>query len=256
VVIHEQSPVEEIVTGERPTLRTAHGSLQASKVALTVNAWAAAIPELHPYLYVVSSQLIATEPAEDVLERIGWTNGASICDAQHHVLYYQRTPDGHVIFGRGTGSITFNDRFGGSFNRSGDYGRDNIRELHRVYPQLSNVRIVSDWSGPIDCTAQHLPVFDHLKQHPNIVYAIGFNGTGIAQTPVAGRIMASLILGRNDKWSRCGLVGIGKRKRLPPEPLRYIDARIVRHAIRRKNDAEILNRSPGPITRYLARLAP
>jgi glycine/D-amino acid oxidase-like deaminating enzyme len=73
----------------------------------------------------------------------------------------------------------------------GDGGADNIRELHRVYPQLKDVPVLCDWSGPIDCTAEHLPVFGHLKDHANIFYAMGFNGTGIAQTPVAGRIMAS-----------------------------------------------------------------
>lgn len=256
IVIHEKSPVLEIVPGERPELKTPDGTLIASKVALTVNAWASAIPELHPYLYVVSSELVATAPAGDILKRIGWTDGASVCDAQHHVLYYQRTTSDQVVFGRGTGGIAYNDRIDARFNRSGDGGADNIRELHRVYPQLKDVPILHDWCGPIDCTAQHLPVFDHLKRHPNIFYALGFNGTGIAQTPVAGRILASLILGRVDKWSGCGLVGIKNRTTLPPEPVRYLGAKIVRGAIRRKNDIEILNRAPGPITRFLASLAP
>ncbi|MNT91180.1 hypothetical protein D3C72_2322380 [compost metagenome] len=85
---------------------------------------------------------------------------------------------------------------------------------------------------------------------------MGFNGTGIAQAPVAGKIMASLVLGRDDVWSRCGLVGIDRRTRLPPEPLRYAGARVVRRAIRRKNDLEIQNRKPDRITRFLAGLAP
>lgn len=256
IVIHERSPVCEIVPGDRPALRTAKGTLSASKVVLAANAWLSAIPELHPYLYVVSSQVIATAPAAEILDQIGWTDGASICDAQHHVLYYQRTPGGEVIFGRGTGGIAFGDRIDARFNRSGDAGADNIREMHRVYPQLKGVPVICDWTGPIDCTAQHLPIFDHLRDHPNIFYAMGFNGTGIAQAPVAGLIMASLVLGRDDAWSRCGLVGIAKRTRLPPEPLRYAGARLVRRAIRRKNDLEILNRKPDRITRFLAGLAP
>ena len=256
IVIHERSPVLEIVPGPQPQLRTAEGVLSAAKVVLAANAWLSAIPELHPYLYVVSSQVIATAPAAEILEEIGWTDGASICDAQHHVLYYQRTPAGQVIFGRGTGGIAYRDRFGASFNRSGDGGADNIRELHRVYPRLKGVPVLHDWSGPIDCTAQHLPIFDHLRDHPNIFYAMGFNGTGIAQAPVAGHIMASLVLGRADRWSRCGLVGARNRATLPPEPLRYVGAKIVRQAVRRKNDAEILNRRPDPITRFLAGLAP
>lgn len=256
VVIREHSPVLEIVPGDRPQLRTAKGVLSAGKVILAANAWLSAIPELHPYLYVVSSQVIATAPVPDVLDEIGWTDGASICDAQHHVLYYQRTPGGEVIFGRGTGGISFGDRIDHRFNRSADAGADNIREMHRVYPQLKGVPVLYDWAGPIDCTAQHMPVFDRLRDHPNIFYAMGFNGTGIAQAPVAGKIMASLVLGRDDVWSRCGLVGIDRRTRLPPEPLRYAGARVVRRAIRRKNDLEIQNRKPDRITRFLAGLAP
>ena len=256
VVIHERSPVFEIVPGPRAHLRTAGATLCADKVVLAANAWLAAIPELHPYLYVVSSQVIATAPASDILERIGWTDGISICDAQHHVLYYQRTPTGEVIFGRGTGGIAYGERIDAGFNRGGDKGADNIREMHRVYPQLKDVPVLYDWSGPIDCTAQHLPVFGTLKGHANIFYGVGFSGTGIAQTPVAGRILASLVLGCDDAWSRCALVGIGTRRRLAPEPLRHLGAQIVRRAIRRKNDLEILNRKPDPLTRFLARLAP
>ncbi|MEK1889990.1 MAG: FAD-binding oxidoreductase [Phyllobacterium sp.] len=256
VIVHEHSPVVEIVPGRPAQVRTAQGTLSAHKIVLAANAWLSAIPELHPYLYVVSSQVIATAPAADILEEIGWVDGASICDAQHHVLYYQRTPSGQVIFGRGTGGIAYRDRIDSRFNRIGDKGFDNIRELHRVYPRLKNVAVQYDWSGPIDCTAQHLPVFDHLKDHPNIFYAMGFNGTGIAQTPVAGHIMASLVLEHDDKWSKCGLVGIDRRTKLPPEPLRYLGAKIVRRAIRRKNDMEILNQKPDRMTRFLASLAP
>ncbi|WP_421695931.1 NAD(P)/FAD-dependent oxidoreductase [Aestuariivirga sp.] len=256
VTIHEKTPVLGIIPGSRPGLHTPGGTLTAGKLVLAANAWLSAIPELHPYLYVVSSQIIATVPAPEILARIGWTSGASICDAQTHVLYYQRTPEGTVIFGRGTGGISYDDRIGAAFNRGSDGGRDNIRELHRVYPQLKGVPVAHDWSGPIDCTAQHLPVFGHLKNHSNIFYAMGFNGTGIAQTPVAGRIMASLVLGRKDQWSRCGLVGLAKRTRLPGEPLRYVGARLVRRAVRHKNDLEIRNIRPGPLTRFLAGLAP
>ena len=256
IVIHEHTPVLGIVPSARPVLHTAGGSLEAGQVVLAANAWLSAIPELHPYLYVVSSQVIATAPVPERLARIGWTGGASICDSQHHVLYYQRTPEGVVIFGRGTGGISYGDRIDATFNRGADGGRDNIRELHRVYPELKDVKVTHDWAGPIDCTAQHLPVFGHLKDHANIFYAMGFNGTGIAQTSVAGRILASLVLGRDDAWSRCGLVGLERRSRLPSEPLRYLGARLVRRAVRRKNDLEIHNAKPDPLTRWLAGLAP
>jgi len=190
ITIHENSPVQQIITGEHPILYTAQGTLKTQKIILATNAWAAAMAELQPYMYVVGSQIIATEPIPTLLENSGWVNGASICDSQHHVLYYQRTPKGHVIFGRGTGNISYGNHIHGGFNWRLGGAIDNIRELHRVYPQFKQVSITRDWCGPIDCTADHLPIFGTLKTHPNIFYGIGFNGTGIAQTPVAGHILA------------------------------------------------------------------
>jgi hypothetical protein len=74
---------------------------------------------------------------------------------------------------------------------------------------------------------------------------MGFNCTGIAQTPVGGRILASLVPERKDQWSGSGLIGIERRLTLPPEPFGYVGAKLVRSAIRHINDAEIVNRSPG-----------
>ena len=85
---------------------------------------------------------------------------------------------------------------------------------------------------------------------------MGFNGTGIAQTPVGGRILASLVLERKDRWSSSGLVGLARRHALPPEPFRYLGAKLVRMAIRRKNDAEIRNETPDPLTRVISNLKP
>ena len=256
VVIHERSPVVEIVPGPTCTLRTPEGSVSAGKVVLAANAWLSAIPELRRYLYVVSSQVIATAPVPDILDRIGWTDGSSICDSQAQVLYYQRTPSGRVVFGRGSGGISFLDKFGSDFNRSPERGRDNVRELHRVYPELRDVAIAYDWAGPIDCVPEHVPVFGSLGGLPNVFFGMGYNGTGIAQTPIGGRILASLVLGRDDRWSRSGLVGLSRRTTLPSEPFRYAGAKLVRAAIRRKNAAEIRNEAIGPITRTMLRLLP
>ena len=124
--------------------------------------------------------------------------------------------------GGAAAGIAFRGDFGADFNRNPEHGRDNLRELHRVYPQLRGIAVDYDWSGPIDCVPEHVPVFDHLRRSPNILYGMGFNGTGIAQTPIGGSILASLALERDDRWSNSGLVGVERRSTLPPEPFRYI----------------------------------
>jgi len=256
IVIHERSPVLDITPGPICTLRTARGMLRAEKAVLAANAWLSALRELRRHMYVVGSQVIATAPVPDRLDAIGWRDGASICDAQAMVLYYQRTKQGRVIFGRGSGEVAFGAEIGAGFNRSPQRGSGNRRELARVYPTLASVPIDHDWCGPIDCTPEHVPVFDHLQGHPNIFFGMGFNGTGIAQTPVAGRILASLVLERDDRWSRSGLVGLRRRSTLPPEPFRYLGARLVRAAIRRRNDLEIRNEKPDWLTRKISELKP
>ncbi|WP_211341130.1 NAD(P)/FAD-dependent oxidoreductase [Paracoccus methylarcula] len=256
VIIHENSPVLEIHPGTICRLRTPADEVTAPTLVLAANAWLAGIPELRQYLYIVQSQVIATEENPQRLDDLGWRDGAAICDSQRQVLYYQRTPRGRVIFGHGSGLTAFRENFGAEFNRSTKRGRDNIAELHRVYPKLADLTITHDWAGPIDCSADHVPVFDHLVKHPNIFFGMGFNGTGIAQTPIAGRILASLALGSRDRWSESGLVGIGKRLKLPSEPFRYLGGRLVRAAIRRRNAIEIRNERPDPITRVLSDMTP
>lgn len=61
------------------------------------------------------------------------------------------------------------------------------------------------------------------------------------------------------QWNRhcaCSFVGIDRRLALAPEPFRYFGVRLVRSAIRRKNDFEIRNRNPDALTRFLAQLTP
>jgi glycine/D-amino acid oxidase-like deaminating enzyme len=252
VIIHERSPVLEILPGRTCILHTARGKLGAEKVVLAANAWLSALPELRRHMYVVGSQVIATAAMPDKLNQIGWRDGASICDSQAQVLYYQRTKQGRVIFGRGSGEVAFGANIHAGFNRSPQHGAGNIRELNRVYPTLRDVRVDYDWTGPIDCVPEHIPVFDHLRGHLNIFFGMGFNGTGIAQTPVAGRILASLVLERKDRWSQSRLIGLERRSALPPEPARALGAKLVRMATRRRNDVEIRNEKPGFLIRTIS----
>ncbi len=104
----------------------------------------------------------------DQLDQIDLRDGASICDSQLRVLYYQRTPKG------------LRGDFGASFNRSPQHGSGNFRELHRVYPALRGVPIGYDSSGPIDCVPGHVPVFGRLASYSNVLFGMGFSGTGIA----------------------------------------------------------------------------
>jgi glycine/D-amino acid oxidase-like deaminating enzyme len=256
VEVYEHTPVQSIQPGDVATLATPNATVSARNVLIATNAWASSIPELRKKMYVVDSHVIATEPIADRLDDLGWKHGEAVCDSQTQVLYYQRTPDGRVVFGRGTGGTAFKDRIGDQFNRNPRWREETRRELYRVYPSLRDVKIEYDWTGPIDCVPAHVPLFGNLEGHDNLHYAIGWNGTALAQIPACSRIIASMLLGDDDEWGRSKLVNQKGAKSLPPEPFRFVGANIVRAAVARKTLAEIRDKKPSLVSRALVALIP
>ncbi|SDO68087.1 NAD(P)/FAD-dependent oxidoreductase [Pseudomonas jinjuensis] len=255
VEIYEKTPVLNFERGQPAVLHTPQGKVSARRVVLAHNAWAAEIPELRRTILPVTSTIVATPPIPERLERIGWTGGEAITDSQLMVDYYRTTADGRIAFGKGTGMISFASRVDERFDDNPQLSRDTEEDFRRSYPQLADVPIDCTWSGPIDRTYDSLPVFGHLDDAPHIFYGVGWSGNGVGPSRIGGRILASLALGRDDEWSRCGLVG-RKPKRFPPEPLRYFGGLMVRGAVQRKECAESRNERPGMLDKALSGFAP
>jgi putative aminophosphonate oxidoreductase len=255
IKIFENTPMSNFERSSPALLQTPNGSIAASRVVLAHNAWSAEIPELRRTILPVTSTIVATAPIPDRLEKIGWTGGEAITDSQLMVDYYRTTQDGRIAFGKGTGMISFASRVDGGYDDNPNLSEDTERDFRRTYPQLNDVPITHSWCGPIDRTYDSLPVFGHLDGSPHIFYGIGWSGNGVGPSRLGGRILASLALGLDDEWSRCGLVG-REPKRFPPEPFRYFGGLMVRGAVQRKEAAEAEDENPAWLDRKLASLAP
>ena len=255
VRIFEQSKVTRIDRGTTATLITAQGSIRAPSVVVATNAWAAALPPLRNKLFVISSDMIATEPIPDRLDDIGWTQGEAISDSQTLVCYYRTTADGRIAFGKGVWTIGFGGRVRRAMHRDATRASMVTRDFHRYYPMLRMVKISHDWAGPIDRTHNSLPIFGRLYRDANIHYGVGWSGNGVGPSVVGGKILASLALSRDDEWSQCGFLTVRARS-FPPEPIRFVGAHIVREAIIRKEEAEALEKRPPWLAVALSTLAP
>lgn len=253
--IYENSPMTRLERRSPPIVRTGKGSVTAQRVVLTMNAWSLAMPELRPAILVIASDDAVTEPVPDLLDKIGYRAKPLMGDSQLFVTGFRTT--GNHRFNPGiTGGII---GFGGIRGRRFE-GRsireDDIRAcVRRGHPALAELPFADSWCGPIDRTQSGLPLFGALPTCPDIFYGYGFSGNGVATTPVAGRILASLALGAKDEWSQCGLVRPPENW-LPPEPFRYVGALMVRAAIKRKDSLTYQDRNPGFLVRRLAALAP
>ena len=236
-------------------VRVEAGRVAAERVVLATNAWAAAVRELRRSLVVIASDMVATEPFGERLARDGWADGVAISDSRLLVNYFRSTLDGRVAFGRGGGTLAFSGRVGSAFDGESPREDDVAAEWRRLYPQFADVPIAASWTGPIDRSVTSLPFFGRLRAHPHVAYGVGWSGNGVGPSLLGGRILASLTLGADDEWSRCGLAG-GPVGRFPPEPARFLGGHVVRAAVARKEQADDEGARADRVTRALAGLAP
>jgi glycine/D-amino acid oxidase-like deaminating enzyme len=69
-----------------------------------------------------------------------------------------------------------------------------LAELQRVLPALPRLGIAKSWAGYIDAAPDLVPVLGEAPQLGGFVLATGFSGHGFAMGPIAGRLVAELIL--------------------------------------------------------------
>lgn len=255
VRIHENTPMTRLDRATPPRVHVADGAVTAVCVVLTMNAWSMRFPELRSAVLVISSDDAITAPVPERLAHARYIAKPLISDSQTFVTGLRTTVDHRLNPGISGGEIGYGGlgarRFEGRSTREAAI-RDCVR---RASPGLADIPFVDSWSGPIDRTRSGLPLFGRMANAPNVLYGYGFSGNGIATAPLAARILASLALDETDEWSRCGLVRPPERW-LPPEPIRYVGAHVVRRAIRRKDSLGYLGRKPGPLARWFAGMAP
>jgi len=263
VRIYEHTPVTRLPRARPCVLQTPRGTLRADRVVIATNGWAANLPELSRGLVIISSDIVATAPIPERLEQIGWTGGESITDSQQMVDYYRTTRDGRIAFGKGAGRVAYGGNIGVEFDRNAARVAEVLLDFHRYYPTLRDVPITHDWSGPVDRSADGMPLIGNLGARPglplsgyeHILYGVGWSGNGVGPSVVGGRVLASLALGRKDEWSACPLVNRAIPT-LPREPVRYVGAWLVRNAIKRKEAAEARGNKPSRLDTAFSRLAP
>jgi glycine/D-amino acid oxidase-like deaminating enzyme len=252
VTICEQTPVTDVLAGTPNEVVTPGGTLRAPEVVLATNAaltgWSPASRNLTNF----GSYVVLTEPAPEALAEIGWTGDEAIVDGRMFLHYFRTTNDGRVLMGSGSGPIGFGGRIDDRFSRDQPTAARAEAGLRRLLPGLADVRVERAWGGPIDVSADHLPFF-RTKPGTRIHYGAGYSGHGVGPAWLGGRILASLVLGAGDEWTRSPLA-TRHVPRLPGEPLRRVGGGLVRWAIMACEAAEEEGRRPPLAARAAAAL--
>lgn len=255
VRIWEHSPVTAIVRGRPPVVRTADAAVVADKVVLGMNAWLASLPEIRRAVLPMSSDMVATAPIGERLGEIGWTGDHSIADSHMMVHYYRTTRDGRIAFGKGGCSHAYLGQISARFEDPGARVKRTERSFWRIYPTLAEVPISHRWTGPIDRSETNSLFFGHLDSNPDIIYGVGYSGTGVGQSYVGGRTLASIALDLRDEWQESP-INRGPRSLYPHDPIRYFGGNMVRGAVLRQEADLNADRPSGPMVNFLTQFVP
>jgi putative aminophosphonate oxidoreductase len=255
VRIHENTAMIGLEEGKPAVIQTASGSVRADRVVLAMNAWMArAFPQFERSVAIVSSDMLITEPRPELLNEIGLTSGVTVLDSRIFVHYYHNTPDGRIMLGKGGNTFAYGGRMLPVFDQPSPYAGLLRSSLTDFFPAFADVKVDATWNGPSDRSVTGLPFFGQMSASGNVFYGFGYSGSGVGPCHMGGQILASMVQGLDNPWTRSPLVN-GPLGFFPPEPIRYLGSLMVRNAIRRKERAEDHGRRPRHLDVRLARFA-
>jgi len=181
----EASAIERDGAGFRVATRSGL-ELKARVLVNAAGAWGAGLAARfgEPVtMHTIAPQMIVTEPAPHrVAPVLGIVGGA---------IYLRQIARGNVIFGGGDGIA---DTATTRHHVVPDATIDAAAVAHELIPHLRHLMIIRVWTGIEGETDDLIPVIGASRTTPGLFHAFGFSGHGFQLGPMAGKILAELIL--------------------------------------------------------------
>ena len=192
--VFERSSVQAVEPdGARVVVSVPGGRVRAGRVVLATNAYTRDLPfaprRVVAPLWVTLAETERIEPER--LDATGWTSRTGLY-TQHIILEsYRPTARGTVVFGSRLpqpprGAL-------GAREPEPKVVADLVRGFHERFPSLRDIAPQRAWGGWIAMTPSWLPVAGEAA--PNVFYAVGYNGHGLAQAPYLGTLLADRLAG-------------------------------------------------------------
>lgn len=252
VRVYEASPMLAVQRSLPALVTTPSGSVRADRVVLAGGSALASVPELRATLFIIPSHVVATAPAPECLDALGWARALPVADGRTAVHYTQRTADDRAVFGRGGGRLGYGGRVIPEHFHDRDEIAEIVADLRALLPSTRDLAIDWRWGGPVERTQHGLPWVGALGPFGNVHYGVGYSGNGVGPSNLIGRTLAAVALERDDDHARSPLVS-EPPSYLPPEPFRSLGAAAVREAIERSEAVEDEGRRPDPVSRVVRR---
>lgn len=199
VALFEGTAASDITDdGSQVTITTAGGGVvRAAKAVLATNAYTQLLKPFEGLIFPRHTYVLATAVLDDAtFQSLGFDEFKFVEDAGM-TFYYTRVYQKRLLMGGGppcAGLFTPSTIDTAADQASVDYERI-YAEMQRRFPQLQGVEIDAAWGGPIDMTNNFMPIIKPLPGRPNVVSLIGFNGDGMLNASITGKMVQGLVLG-------------------------------------------------------------
>lgn len=205
VQIFEDTPVRHIERRDGKLLvQTSSGIASCTYGLIACNAYLGSVaPALKGMVLPAGSYIIATEPLTETTQNVIPTNVA-VSDQNTVLDYYRLSADRRLLFG-------------GRCNYSGREPKDVTGSLRprmlKLFPQLADVSVDYAWGGQVAVTLNRLPQLGRVE--PDLYYAQGYSGHGVAASHLAGKLVAEAIRNQSERFDVMARI---KHHRLPGGP--------------------------------------
>ncbi|GAB5469210.1 MAG: FAD-binding oxidoreductase [Rhodospirillales bacterium] len=190
IQIHEDSRVTLLRHGAPVEVETATGSVKADFLVLACNAYLDDLaPEVGATVMPTATYMTATEVLGENRARALIPKNPAIGDFNFVTNYFRRSADHRLLFG---GGVSYTAAM------PADLPRRMRATMLSVFPQLADVKQDFTWGGNVAITMNRKP---HLgRTRPNVYFAQGYSGMGVAMTAISGKVIAEAIAGQAERF--------------------------------------------------------
>ncbi|WP_183753668.1 FAD-dependent oxidoreductase [Pseudochelatococcus contaminans] len=195
VTLYENTPITGFERGQEVELRHAKGSIKASNLLLTNNAFASHFGFLKRRLLPIFTYASITRPlTDDEQARIGGKDHWGIIPAHPFGTTLRRTPDNRILV---RNSFSFNPRGQVNPGALAQSKRKHRLSFERRFPAIKDVEFEYTWGGAMCLSRNHTSYFGALDS--NISAAVCCNGLGLTRGTITGTLLADWLAGdRNE----------------------------------------------------------
>jgi sarcosine oxidase subunit beta len=186
--VHEGRAVAEVAVedGRVVAVETSAGPIVCDVVVICAGPYAGHVGAMAGVELPVKPyrrQLFVTKPLAGTPEALPLTIDF------HRGWYFRREGQGILFSGPKDAESSFNTHVDWE-----DLEAIVATAIHRV-PLLAKAEVLRGWAGSYDITPDHNPLLGAVPGVGGLYVAAGFSGHGFMHGPIAGRLMAELILG-------------------------------------------------------------